>query len=133
MRWVDAGDLRVGDVLHLRSGGERVIEEIQVLAGGQRVYNFRVEELACYAVGRAGILVHKTRRRRRATQARRRKSVGRELALVLRTGEGSRRWTDAQIRELKATGKVRRYQGHHINSVKSCPLFAGLPENIPSF
>ena len=31
-----------------------------MLAGGQRVYNFRVEELACYVVGSLQILVHNT-------------------------------------------------------------------------
>ena len=61
-RWVDAGDLRVGDAPYLRGGEERLIEEIQVLAGGQRVYNFRVEELACYGVGSAEVLVHNTSR-----------------------------------------------------------------------
>ena len=50
-RWVDAGDLRVGDVLYLKNGELRKIEEIQVFDGGQQVYNFHVEELASYAVG----------------------------------------------------------------------------------
>ena len=50
-RWVDAGDLRVGDVLYLKNGELREIEEILVLEGGQQVYNFHVEELASYAVG----------------------------------------------------------------------------------
>src|SRR5262249_48728084 len=57
-RWVYAGDLRVGDVLYLRGGELRAIEEIQVLDGGERVYNFRVEELASYAVGVTQVLVH---------------------------------------------------------------------------
>ena len=57
-RWVDAGDLRVGDVLYLKNGESREIGEIQVLEGGQQVYNFHVEELANYAVGEGCVLVH---------------------------------------------------------------------------
>ena len=50
--------LQVGDVLYLKNGELREIEEIQVLDGGQQVYNFHVEELASYAVGSSSVLVH---------------------------------------------------------------------------
>ncbi len=57
-RWVDAIDLRVGDVLLLRSGEQAAITEPVVRHARQPVYNFHVEELHCYAVGHAQILVH---------------------------------------------------------------------------
>jgi RHS repeat-associated protein len=57
-RWVDAIDLRVGDMVILRSGKQASISEISVFSAQQMVYNFHVEELQCYAVGYAQILVH---------------------------------------------------------------------------
>ena len=57
-RWVDAGELRIGDVLYLKNGELPEIKEILVLEGGQQVYNFHVEELASYAVGEGWVLVH---------------------------------------------------------------------------
>ena len=47
-----------------------------------------------------------------------------------RTGCGSRRWTKKELKELKETGKVKGYEGHHINSVKGHPEDAGDPSNI---
>ena len=44
-----------------------------------------------------------------------------EKRLVERTGCGSRRWTKKELKELKETGKVKDYEGHHINSVKGHP------------
>ena len=38
-----------------------------------------------------------------------------EKRLVERTGRGSRRWTKKELKELKETGKVKAYEGHHIN------------------
>ena len=57
-RWVDAGELRVGDVLYLKNGELPEIKEILVLEGGQQVYNFQVEELATFGVGARWVLVH---------------------------------------------------------------------------
>lgn len=56
-RWVDAGDLRA-DILLLRDGRHVGIESIEVKPVVQKVYNFEVEELHNYAVGRAGTPVH---------------------------------------------------------------------------
>ena len=53
-----------------------------------------------------------------------------EKRLVERTGRGSRRWTKKELKELKETGKVKSYEGHHINSVKGHPEDAGDPSNI---
>lgn len=57
-RWVDAIDLRAGDVLLLRSGEQAAITGLVVRHARLPVYNFHVEELHCYAVGHAQILVH---------------------------------------------------------------------------
>lgn len=57
-RWVDAGDLQVGDLLHLRNGNVKEIQEILLVEDTASVYNFLVEELACYSVGSGAILVH---------------------------------------------------------------------------
>ena len=57
-RWVDAGDLRVGDALLLRAGRLLAIRELSTLRVSQKVYNFHVRELCCYAVGTGEILVH---------------------------------------------------------------------------
>jgi hypothetical protein len=57
-RWVEAGDLRVGDVLLLRSGRQAPITRLETRPGAETVYNFHVEGLHCYAVGNAGVLVH---------------------------------------------------------------------------
>jgi hypothetical protein len=57
-RWVDAGDLRVGDELLLR--GDR-IERVEAMRYGMldvEVYNLDVEGLHCYAVGPNEVLVH---------------------------------------------------------------------------
>jgi hypothetical protein len=57
-RWVDAGDLRVGDELLLRDGRVAWVESLRLAAFAGEVYNFYVEGLNCYAVGRKGVLVH---------------------------------------------------------------------------
>jgi hypothetical protein len=57
-RWVDAIDLRVGDRLLLRSGEQSPITELTIQPTSDRVYNLHVEELHCYAVGIAQVLVH---------------------------------------------------------------------------
>jgi RHS repeat-associated protein len=57
-RWVDAGDVRVGDQLLLRDGRTMPVEAIRHQAYCDKVYNFHVEDLQCYAVGRNSLLVH---------------------------------------------------------------------------
>jgi RHS repeat-associated protein len=53
-----------------------------------------------------------------------------ERELVLETGQGTRRWTKAEIEELKTRGKIKGYHGHHINSVNGSPDLASDPNNI---
>jgi hypothetical protein len=57
-RWVDAGDLRVGDILLMQAGQQVSITQLTVQKVCQKVYNFHVEELHCYAVGTSQVLVH---------------------------------------------------------------------------
>jgi len=54
----------------------------------------------------------------------------REAELVRETGEGSREWTADQKKELLETGRVKGYQGHHINSVNGNPEQARNPQNV---
>ena len=54
-----------------------------------------------------------------------------EYENVYAGGRGiSREWSESEIAELLATGKVKGYQGHHMKSVKGYPEFAGDPHNI---
>jgi hypothetical protein len=53
-----------------------------------------------------------------------------EAKMVRMTGRGTVDWTEGEIDELLNTGKVKGYQGHHINSVNEHPQLAGEPSNI---
>jgi hypothetical protein len=54
-----------------------------------------------------------------------------EKALVKATGKGTyKTWTEQQISELLAKGKVSGYQGHHICSALYSPQLAANPDNI---
>lgn len=59
-----------------------------------------------------------------------RKAWKQEKKLVQETGEGSRRWTKAEKAELLEKGKVKGYEGHHINDVHTNPELARDPNNI---
>jgi RHS repeat-associated protein len=53
-----------------------------------------------------------------------------EKNMVEKTGEGTHNWTAKQKEQLLKEGKVKGYEGHHINSVKGSPHQAGNPNNI---
>ena len=53
-----------------------------------------------------------------------------EKNLVEKTGRGTRLWNKSEKKELLETGKVKGYEGHHINSVKAHPELAKDPNNI---
>jgi len=53
-----------------------------------------------------------------------------ERALVTAGKDGTVKWTDAQKSELLKTGKVKGFEGHHINSVNGNSALAGDPNNI---
>lgn len=57
-RWVDAGDLRVDDVVLLKSGRTSRIQSQSIRRAEGKVYNFQVDELHNYAVGRCSMLAH---------------------------------------------------------------------------
>jgi hypothetical protein len=57
-RWVDARDLRVGDVLLLREARPARITELSRWVARSTVYNLHVAELHTYAVGQCQVLVH---------------------------------------------------------------------------
>jgi hypothetical protein len=57
-RWVDAGDLCIGDVLLLQDGRREPITEILLRQAACRVYNLAVEGLRNYAVGPQSVLAH---------------------------------------------------------------------------
>ena len=57
-RWVDAGELLVGDVLVLRDGRRAPVEAVTIREVATKVYNFQVAGLHNYAVGCCGVLVH---------------------------------------------------------------------------
>lgn len=46
------------------------------------------------------------------------------------TGKGTYQWTDAQKAELLKTGRVKGFEGHHINNVEAHPDLAATPDNI---
>ncbi len=50
---------------------------------------------------------------------------------LVQAGEGTRKWTTLQRRELVRTGKVKGFEGHHIKSVNGhTKKWAGDPRNI---
>jgi GHH signature containing HNH/Endo VII superfamily nuclease toxin len=53
-----------------------------------------------------------------------------ERALVEKFGKGSYEWTPSQIKELLEKGRVKGFDGHHINSVNDAAGLAGNPDNI---
>ncbi len=53
-----------------------------------------------------------------------------EQQLVRETGQGTRPWSATEKKELLETGKVKGYEGHHINSVNNNPELARDPNNI---
>jgi hypothetical protein len=57
-RWVDAGHLRVGDVLVVSGGAFAAVEDLKYRRVRQPVYNLEVADLHTYAVSDAGVVVH---------------------------------------------------------------------------
>mgnify|MGYP001553923337 CR=1 FL=1 len=53
-----------------------------------------------------------------------------EKELVEETGRGTRDWTKKEMAELKKTGRVKGYEGHHINNVANNKEMGGNPNNI---
>ncbi|MGP3610983.1 RHS repeat-associated core domain-containing protein, partial [Anoxybacteroides rupiense] len=53
-----------------------------------------------------------------------------ERQLIIKTGKGTRRWSNKRKAEIIKTGRAKGFYGHHINSVSSRPDLAGNPDNI---
>jgi hypothetical protein len=58
--WIEAGELKTGDVLRLYTGELKTVEkvEIEVFDRPVKVYNFEVEDWHTYYVTEQGVLVH---------------------------------------------------------------------------
>ena len=59
-----------------------------------------------------------------------RQAWAQERKLVKATGKGSRDWTDSEKEQLRQTGKVKGYEGHHMKSKKAYPDYVDDPNNI---
>lgn len=57
-RWVEARNLREGDTLLTRDGGEVEIEAVSLSEETTTVYNLHVGDCRTYVVGRYGVVVH---------------------------------------------------------------------------
>ena len=67
----------------------------------------------------------------RARGAAVREAKKQEVALVQRTGRGTRLWTPAELRLMQRKDRFPKgYEGHHINSVERFPGLAHNPDNI---
>ncbi|MCY8130359.1 Wall associated protein, partial [Bacillus spizizenii] len=53
-----------------------------------------------------------------------------ERDLIIRTGKGTRKWSNKRKAEIVRKGKAKGIIGHHINNVKHHPRLAGNPNNI---
>jgi len=56
-----------------------------------------------------------------------------EREVVLRSGRGTRQWTEAEKQVLRKEGKVPGYEGHHVRNVYDHLLEAGNADNIRFF
>jgi hypothetical protein len=59
-RWVEACNLRIGDVLLLKPDRQAAVTGLSVRWVQQEVYNLHIEEVQSYAAGTAQVLVHNT-------------------------------------------------------------------------
>ena len=48
----------------------------------------------------------------------------------VKTGKGTREWTNEEQKELLDRGAIKGYEGHHMKSVSLYPQYAGEPSNI---
>ncbi|MCI3938387.1 DUF4280 domain-containing protein [Chryseobacterium aahli] len=56
--WIEAGNLKAGDLLHLKGGDYTTVISIETLPHYEKVYNFDIEGNENYYVTEDGILVH---------------------------------------------------------------------------
>ena len=102
---------------------------IEALLEPEVTYNFEVADYHTYYVGECNVLVHNdciSRARRKAVK----EAWKQERELVAKTGHGTRNWSGQQKAQLLKKGKVKGFEGHHINDVSHNPTMAGNPNNI---
>ena len=149
--WVELGDLEVGEHLWTDDGPVE-IASTRCLTTGESVYNLEVHGHHIYQVTELGVLVHNAglaKYRRRANgqfamkpgpkssknldsirQSAVRKAWKEEQRRAIAKLRTSGTWNKAQLAELKKTGKVKGFVGHHMKSVSKYPKKAGDPKNI---
>ncbi len=96
-RWVEAGDVRLGDELLLRDGRIVPVQAVRHEPFKGKVYNFSVAELESYAVANNNVLVHNS------------SSQGGEYSIpggVPLASEGSMAEVNAAIDDAYTTGKA---------------------------
>ncbi|MBX7059739.1 MAG: HINT domain-containing protein [Leptospirales bacterium] len=91
--WVQAKQLRAGDVSLLASGGQQLISGVNAEARYETVYNFEVQDNHTYFVGRDAALMHNQNIYR--------------TALLAFTGQS---FSDAEIRDTYGAAGLERYQ-----------------------
>ena len=113
------------------------VTDLHETGASEPVYNCRVAEYHTYFTGQStdgpwAVWAHNY-----GVEAQRRAAVRKawklEADMVKKKGQGSRNWTKSEMRELLRTGRVKGYQGHHVNSVNAHPHLASNPDNIAFF
>ena len=115
---VPAGLSKIDDAVKIAKNADKVGNATKVInkvSGGTKTVDHTVDS--------ARIL-------KNARQSAVKKAWKQEQKMVESTGQGTRNWSKSELKELKETGKVKGYQGHHINNVKDHPSMAGDPNNI---
>ena len=130
-KFIRAEELKIGFTLLLSDGTPVRIEAIEkeFLSVPETTYNFEVADFHTYYVSDSKVLVHNdcaARARRKAVK----EAWKQERELVAKTGQGTRNWSGKQRMELLKNGKVKGFEGHHINSVNGNLELAGNPNNI---
>ncbi len=148
--WVQLSDLQSGE--HLLSEAAPVeITSTRHLTTAESVYNLEIHGHHIYQVTELGVLVHnaglaKYRRRKNGQFAAKPGPKTEDLSSVRQSAvrkawkeeqrrakdglKTSRRWELKQLKELKKTGKVKGFVGHHMKSVAKYRKLAGDPKNI---
>lgn len=58
------------------------------------------------------------------------RNAWKEEKVLVKSGHGTRNWTQSEREELLERGSVAGYEGHHMKSVSLYPEYAGDPKNI---
>ena len=113
--YIETNKILEKDKVILYNGIEGLITRIEIeeLEEEQTTYNFEVEDNHNYYVSEECVLVHNDCRSRAVKEA-----WKQEQQNAIQGKKLSRYWNDDELDELIKYGKVKGYEGHHINSVK---------------